>query len=76
MLPVLIGLQGEDGFFRARAKINFVNNTVNSTTGSITVRGVIDNPKPPGGRRLLSPGMFVRVELPIGGPHPAQLVGV
>ena len=37
-LPVLIGLQGEDGFPHA-GNINFVNNQVNSATGSITVRG-------------------------------------
>jgi membrane fusion protein, multidrug efflux system len=35
---------------------------------------VFPNPKPPGGTRLLSPGMFVRIRLPIGQPHPAVLV--
>ena len=38
------------------------------------VRGVFSNPEPPGGIRLLSPGMFVRIRLPIGPPHPALLV--
>ena len=38
------------------------------------MRGVIDNPKPENGIRLLSPGMFVRVRLPIGKPHEALLV--
>jgi multidrug efflux system membrane fusion protein len=51
-----------------------VNNRVNSGTGSITVRGVIANPKPEDGVRLLTPGMFVRVRLPIGKPHPALLL--
>src|SRR6185312_10006943 len=32
------------------------------------------NPVPANGRRLLSPGMFVRIRLPIGSPHPALLV--
>ena len=54
--------------------INFVNNQVNPTTGSILVRGVFPNPLPKGGHRLLSPGMFVRIRLPIGGPHQALLV--
>ena len=36
--------------------------------------GLFDNPKPPKGVRLLSPGMFVRIRLPIGQPHPALLV--
>jgi multidrug efflux system membrane fusion protein len=35
---------------------------------------VFANPKPANGVRLLSPGMFVRVRLPIGQPHPAILV--
>jgi multidrug efflux system membrane fusion protein len=72
-MPVLMGLQGEDGFPH-QGTINFVNNQVNSTTGSILVRGVFPNPEPPGGHRLLSPGMFVRVRLPIGMPHSAVLV--
>src|SRR6185295_10689592 len=54
--------------------LNFINNQVNSATGSITIRGVFANPKPDGGIRLLSPGMFVRVRMPIGQPHPALLV--
>jgi len=72
-MPVLMGLQGEDGFPQ-RGTINFVNNQVNPTTGSISVRGVFPNPKPKAGSRLLSPGMFVRIRLPIGQPHQALLV--
>lgn len=71
--PVFVGLQGEDGFPHA-GTVNFVNNQVNPSTGSISVRGVFPNPLPKGGSRLLSPGMFVRVRLPIGQPHPALLV--
>ena len=72
-LKVLMGLQGEDGYPH-EGTINFVNNQVNPTTGSILVRGVFPNPKPEGGQRLLVPGMFVRIRLPIGLPHPALLV--
>ena len=71
--PVLMGLQGEDGFPH-QGTINFVNNQVNPATGSITLRGVFPNPQPEGGTRLLSPGMFVRVRLPIGQPRAALLV--
>ena len=71
--PVLMGLQGEEGF-NQRGTINFVNNQVNPATGSITLRGVFANPKAEGGTRLLSPGMFVRVRLPIGQPHRALLI--
>jgi len=71
--PVLMGLQDEEGYPQA-GTIDFVNNQVNPTTGSITMRGVFPNPKLPGGVRLLSPGMFVRIRLPIGPRHPALLV--
>jgi multidrug efflux system membrane fusion protein len=71
--PVLMGLQGEDSFPHS-GTVNFVNNQVNPATGSISVRGVFPNPEPEGGTRLLSPGMFVRVRLPIGRPHLALLV--
>jgi multidrug efflux system membrane fusion protein len=71
--PVLMGLQDEDGFPHA-GTIDFINNQVNPTTGSITVRGVFSNPILSKGVRLLSPGMFVRIRLPIGAQHPALLV--
>lgn len=71
--PVLMGLQGEEGFPHT-GTVDFVNNQVNSATGSIAVRGVFENPRPEGGTRLLSPGMFVRVRLPIGQAHAALLV--
>jgi RND family efflux transporter MFP subunit len=73
VLPVLMGLQGEDGFPH-QGTINFLDNQVDSTTGSILVRGVFPNPRPQAGVRLLSPGMFVRIRLPIGPPHKALLV--
>jgi multidrug efflux system membrane fusion protein len=68
-----IGLQGEEGYPH-QGVVNFFNNQVNPGTGSISVRARVDNPKPPGGTRLMSPGMFVRVRMPIGQPHPALLV--
>jgi multidrug efflux system membrane fusion protein len=72
-IPVLLGLAGETGFPH-RGTIDFANNQLNPTTGSISVRGVFRNPRPSSGVRLMSPGMFVRVRLPIGAPHPALLV--
>ncbi len=72
-VPVMMGLQGEQGYPH-EGTINFINNQVNPTTGSILVRGVFANPKPASGARLLSPGMFVRIRLPIGQPHPELLV--
>jgi multidrug efflux system membrane fusion protein len=72
-IPILMGLQGEDGFPH-KGNFNFINNVVNPSTGTIAVRGVFANPKPANGSRLLSPGMFVRIRLPIGQAHPALLV--
>ncbi len=72
-MPVLMGLQGEEGFPHT-GQINFFNNQFNPTTGSILVRGVFPNPAPKGGQRLLTPGRFVRMRLPIGEPHRALLV--
>jgi multidrug efflux system membrane fusion protein len=72
-MPFFMGLQGEDGFPHQGA-INFINNQVDPTTGSILVRGDFANPKLAGGTRLFSPGMFVRIRLPIGQRHKALLV--
>jgi membrane fusion protein, multidrug efflux system len=72
-MPVIMGLQGEEGHPH-HGTINFVNNQFNPTTGSITMRGVFPNPKPPNGEQLLSPGMFVRIRLQLGQPYPSLLV--
>ncbi|HEX4142435.1 MAG TPA: efflux RND transporter periplasmic adaptor subunit [Pirellulales bacterium] len=71
--PVFMGLQNEQGYPH-EGMINFVNNKVDPFTGTITLRGVFANPQPANGVRLLSPGMFVRVRIPLGPPHPALLV--
>lgn len=72
-MPVSMGLQGEESHPH-KGTINFVNNQVNPNTGSITMRGVFENPDLRGGEHLLSPGMFVRIRLPIGDPQSALLV--
>jgi len=73
VMPVQMALQGEEGFPH-RGEINFVNNQVSPTTGSIAFRGTFANPKSSKGIRLLKPGMFVRIRLPMGKAHPALLV--
>jgi multidrug efflux system membrane fusion protein len=72
-IPVFVGLSDEKGFPH-KGYINFGNNIVNPSTGTITLRGVFDNPGNAVGKRLLRPGMFVRVRLPLGLPHKALLV--
>lgn len=71
--PVFMGLADEDGYPH-EGYVNFANNVVNASTGTITVRGVFENPDSPSKRRLLKPGMFVRIRFPNGEPHPAVLV--
>ena len=67
-LPVELGLTDEDGYSLA-GTIDFVDNKVDPNTGTLRVRGVFPNPK-----GLLSPGLFVRVRIPVGDAHPAILV--
>jgi multidrug efflux system membrane fusion protein len=76
-IPVKMGLDGEKGYPHT-GSIDFVNNVVNPSTGTVAVRGKFPNPNPSpnpeNGRRLITPGMFVRVRLPIGEPKPSLLV--
>jgi multidrug efflux system membrane fusion protein len=73
-VPVLMGLADEEGFPHT-GYIDFADNVVNSATGTVTARGVFANPPvPPSGRRLLRPGMFVRIRLPLGKPRQALVV--
>ena len=67
-LPVFLGLADETGFPR-QGKINFAENRVDADTGTWRLRGKIDNED-----LSLSPGLFVRVRLPIGIAHSAILV--
>jgi RND family efflux transporter MFP subunit len=67
-LPVSMGLADEEGYPH-KGTINFEDNKVDSGTGSLWLRGTFPNPE-----RLLSPGLFVRVQLPVGRPHKAILV--
>ena len=68
-LQVAIGLANKEGFPLA-AKIDFVNNSVDSNTGTLRVRGQFKNAD-----HILAPGMYVRVRVPIGEKEKAVLVG-
>jgi RND family efflux transporter MFP subunit len=70
--PVAIELANEKGFPH-QGTINFVDNQVNAGTGTLRVRGVFKNPAIKDSRAL-SPGLFVRVRIPLGEPHEALLV--
>jgi RND family efflux transporter MFP subunit len=66
--PVALGLATEQGFPH-QGTINFVDNQMNSKTGTLRFRGVFPNKD-----ESLAPGYFARVRLPIGPPHRALLV--
>jgi RND family efflux transporter MFP subunit len=74
-LPVLMGLQGEDGF-PYRGTVDFFDNRANPSNGRVAMRADFPNPTPPGGHPLMLPGMLVRLRLPVGAPHRALLVQV
>jgi RND family efflux transporter MFP subunit len=61
--PVWLGLANEDGFPH-QGVVNFVDNQVNSKTGTLRLRGVFPNKD-----EQLAPGYFARVRFPIGPPH-------
>lgn len=68
-----VALQDETDYTHT-ARVNFINNKLDPLTGTITVRGVLDNPLIANKSRLFMPGMFCRVRLPIGNPRNATLV--
>ncbi|MDB5309229.1 MAG: efflux transporter periplasmic adaptor subunit [Gemmataceae bacterium] len=72
-MPVFIALEGEDGYPH-RGTLNFINNQINPSTGTVAARAVVANARGPGGLWSLIPGMFVRVRLPLGESHTARLV--
>ncbi|HLZ01855.1 MAG TPA: efflux RND transporter periplasmic adaptor subunit [Bradyrhizobium sp.] len=67
-LPVQVGLQTEDGYPH-EGNLDYANPTVNQSTGTLQVRGVIPNPD-----RVLLPGFFVRVRVPFDQEQNALLV--
>ncbi|HET6424063.1 MAG TPA: efflux RND transporter periplasmic adaptor subunit [Planctomycetaceae bacterium] len=67
-IEVELGLADETEY-TLKGRVNFVDNQISATTGTLRLRAEIDNP-----RKLLAPGMFVRVKVPIGLPRDALLV--
>lgn len=67
-----IGLPDEDGFSYTGV-IDFSDNKLDPGTGTLRVRATVKN-ESVNNNRLLTPGQFVRVRLPIGLPRKAVLV--
>jgi RND family efflux transporter MFP subunit len=64
-IPVKVGLEGDTGYPH-EGVIDFVDNRVNPSTGTIQVRGVLPNPN-----RVLDAGMRARIIVPVSDPHKA-----
>lgn len=67
-IGVSVQLMGEDGFPH-RGRLDFIDNQVQSGTGTVRVRAVLPNPD-----SRLTPGLFARVRLELGAPRETFLV--
>ncbi len=67
-VPVEVGLQTETGYPHA-GTFDYAAPTVNSSTGTLAARAVLANPE-----RVLLPGYFVRVRIPVEQQPSALLV--
>jgi len=66
-VPVALKLIDETDF-KHKGRMDFVNNVIDSTTGTIRVRALFDNPN-----GVFTPGMFARVRVPASPPYAALL---
>jgi multidrug efflux system membrane fusion protein len=74
-IPMQFGLANEDESYPHEGELDFVNNQVDTSTGTIQVRGLLANPQQGDtDARLLTSGLFVRVRVPLGSAHQALLV--
>jgi RND family efflux transporter MFP subunit len=67
-VPVEVGLQTDEGYPH-KGTLDYAAPTVDASTGTLLVRGIFKNPN-----RVLLPGYFVRVRVPIGENKDALLV--
>jgi RND family efflux transporter MFP subunit len=65
---VAISLDG-DGVLDRRGKLDFIDNAVDRSSGTIHARATVANPD-----LAITPGQFARVRVPIGLPAPALLL--
>lgn len=68
MDDVAISLDGDDKFNR-HGTLDFIDNAVNRSSGTIHARATVANPD-----LGITPGQFARVRVPIGRPTPALLL--
>ncbi len=73
-LPIGVALQTDVNDYPYTAEMDFVNNQLDPSTGTLQIRAELANPQPKIGPRVFDPGMFVRVRVPISDPHTALVV--
>lgn len=67
-IPVYVALEGDQGYPH-KGMIDFADNRVNPSTGTIQVRGSLSNAK-----RLFEDGMRARVRVPVSDPYQSLLI--
>jgi RND family efflux transporter MFP subunit len=67
-IPVFLQLADETGFPH-EGQLDFIENRVDSATGTIRLRAVFSNQD-----RFLSDGLFVRVRIPVSDPYQAVMI--
>jgi RND family efflux transporter MFP subunit len=67
-LPIEVALQTDTGYPH-KGKLDYVSPTINQSTGTLAVRGLLPNPD-----RILLPGFYVRVRIPFAEQASALLV--
>jgi len=73
-VQIQVGLANEPGKFPHEGTVDFVDNRIDPGTGTLRVRATIANPMVANQDRVFTPGLFVRVQLPLGAPRQALLV--
>jgi RND family efflux transporter MFP subunit len=66
--PVWIGLQNEEGYPH-QGTLDFINSGVSASSGTLQLRAVLTNED-----KVLFPGLFARVRVPLGKPQPMLVV--
>lgn len=75
IIPVEMALADEGEAYLHVGTMDFVNNRISPTSGTLEVRGVFENPLLSDNRtRMFKPGMFVRIRVPAGPPFDAVII--
>lgn len=72
-VPIRMALANETGFPH-EGYVNFVENRVDPSTGTMRIRGNFDNPPLANGAPGITAGLFARIRLVLSSPEPALLV--